>query len=94
MSKPPKDIDGARVLEWAWSGKRPFGVVRYESGEIAAEIFGLAICCYPNGKTFYRFSCDSQWESEQDSDYQSIKEAKCNLPLQYQEVEAKWQKYE
>lgn len=43
MSKPPKEIDGAKVIEWAWSGSEPFGVVCFESGEVAAEIFGLAI---------------------------------------------------
>jgi hypothetical protein len=94
MSKPPKEIDGAKVLEWAWSGDKPFGVVCYESGEIAAEIFGLAICSYPNVNKIYRFSCDSEWETEQDSDYQSIEEAKHELPLQYHEVKPKWKKYE
>jgi hypothetical protein len=94
MSKPPKEIDGARVLEWAWSGDKPFGVVRYESGEIASEIFGLAICRYTGSNNIYRFSCDSEWETEQDSDYGSIAEAKENLPSQYRDVEAVWQKYE
>ena len=94
MSKPTKEIDGATVLEWAWSGEKRFGVVYYEDGKIASEIFGLAICCYPNDQKIYRFSCDSKWETEQDSDYRSIEEAKSNLPWQYQEVKPKWQKYE
>jgi len=93
MSKPPKEIDGAKVLEWAWSGNKPFGFVRYESGEVAAEIYGLAICSYSDSNKVYRFSCDSFWETEQDSDYESIEDAKDNLPIQYQEV-VNWQKYE
>lgn len=94
MSNPPLQIDGAKVLEWAWSGSEPFGVVRYTSGDIAAEIFGLAICQYPNSDTIYRFCCDSNWESEQDSDYSSVQEAKSELPEQYTNQPVKWQVYE
>lgn len=43
MSKPPKEIDGAKVLEWAWSGSKPFGVVRDETGEVAVEIYWLRL---------------------------------------------------
>jgi hypothetical protein len=93
MSQPPKKIDGAIVLEWAWSGCKPFGTVRYESGEIASNIFGLALCCYTGSTKVYRFSCDSEWETEQDSEYGSIEEAKENLPAQYQDVKAIWYKY-
>jgi hypothetical protein len=94
MSKPPKTIDGAEVIEWAWSGEKPFGVLRNDSGIVAAEIYGLAICRYTKSGEIYRFSCDANWETEQDSDYQSVEEAKSNLPLQYQEVKANWNKYE
>lgn len=94
MSKPPKEIDGARVLEWAWSGEKPFGVIRYESGEIASEIFGLALCQYDESDFIYRFSCNSGWETEQDSEYRSVVEAKENLPEQYRYIKANWQKYE
>ena len=94
MSKPPKEIDGAKVLEWAWSGDEPFGFVRLQSGEVAAEIFGLAICKYPDSDTIYRFSCGNEWEAEQDSGYSSISDAKKHLPEQYKSIEAQWQKYE
>ena len=94
MCKPPKEIDGAKVLEWAWSGERPFGVLRYESGEIVLEIFGLAICQYDESDIIYRFSCDSGWGTEQDSGYGSVAEAKENLPNQYRDVKVNWQKYE
>lgn len=93
MSNPPLQIDGAKVLEWAWSGSEPFGVVRYTSGDIAAEIFGLAICQYPNSDAIYRFSCDSNWESKQDSDYSSLQEAKSELPEQYTNQPVKWQSH-
>ncbi|MBN56852.1 hypothetical protein [Thalassolituus sp. UBA3500] len=94
MSKPPQEIDGAKVLEWAWSGEKPFGVIRYETGEVATKIFGLAICQYEDSEAFYRFSCDFNWEKEQDSVCGSIAEAKDNLPNQYKDIKAQWKKYE
>lgn len=94
MSKPPKEIDGAKVLEWAWSGSKPFGVLCNESGELTSQIFGLAICSYTGSNKIYRFSCGPEWEVEQDSDYNSIAEAKKALPPQYREIEAIWRKYE
>lgn len=93
-NKPPQEIDGAKVLLWAWSGKTPFGIVKYEceekDGQIAAEIFGLAICQYEKSAKIYRFSCDKNWETEQDADYDSVKEAKEYLPDQYKNVKAEW----
>ena len=92
MKNPPSKIDGAKVLEWAWSGSTPFGVIRDESGETLVKVFGLAICRYPGSQKIYRFSCDSDWESEQDSEYDSIAEAKNKLPSQYQETLIVWRK--
>ena len=81
-------------LIWAWAGEKPFGVVRCSSGEVASEIYGLAICSYTDGGKVYRFSCNADWETEQDSDYSTVAEAKNTLPEQYRAVEASWQKYE
>ena len=94
MSKPPKEIDGAEVLEWTWSGSEPFGRLLYESGAVAAEIYGLAICRYKSDGFVCRFSCDKYWETEQDAKYSSVSEAKDCLPLQYQNVKAQWQRHE
>jgi hypothetical protein len=84
MKKPPNKIDKANVLEWAWSGSIPFGKV----GE--TDIFGLAICQYENSDEYYRFSCDKNWETEQDGLYDSVEEAKNCLPEQYKNVPANW----
>lgn len=90
--KPPATIDGARVIEWAWSGERPFGYV--PGAEPSEAIFGLAVTIYEKSKTIYRFSCDARWETVQDSPYSSVEEAKHRLPLQYKEVAADWHVYE
>jgi len=89
MSKPPARLDGALVICWAWSGEEPFGVIKSSNGSGDLQIFGLAICRYDDG-LIYRFSCDRNWEVEQDSDYETVEEAKDNLPSQYKNVPVKW----
>ena len=93
MVKPPISIDGAHVLEWAWS-QQPFGEVRCGDGSTTVQIFGLALCRYPNDAQVYRFSCDGHWECQQDQMYGSLEEARTNLPAQYRNVPVLWQKSE
>ena len=88
--KPPNEIDDAKVLYWAWSGAAPFGSVKFTDGEIAAEIYGLALCSYVRSDEVYRFSCDANWETRQDDVYGSVQEAIEKLPLQYRQVTAHW----
>lgn len=83
---PPAQIDGARVVEWAWSGMTPFGEV---PGADPSEVFGLAIATYDDVQ-YYRFSCDRNWNTIQDALYNSIADAKDQLPKQYRSVNAKW----
>ncbi|MGX5175344.1 hypothetical protein ACUR5C_15095 [Aliikangiella sp. IMCC44653] len=89
--RPPKYIDDGKVLRWAFSGSEPFGVIKYSDGRIAAEIYGLAICQYDGDSKIYRFSCDKDWETEQDAGYGSIEEAMNTVPAQYRGQEIKWQ---
>jgi hypothetical protein len=94
MKKPPPQIDNANVLFWAWSGSTPFGLIKSTDGLIAIEIYGLAICQYADSDEVYRFSCDNNWETQQDYPYSSIKEAIDELPEQYKNVKAKWIKFD
>ena len=84
--QPPNEIDGARVIEWAWSGDGPFGEV---PGADDSEIYGLAIATYDDIE-FYRFSCDKNWNTVQDALYDSVAAAKDQLPDQYRNVVAEW----
>ncbi|MCW3074868.1 MAG: hypothetical protein JWP69_1937 [Flaviaesturariibacter sp.] len=90
MNLPPNNIDGAKVLKWAWSGSKPFGVVANGDSLEKQEIYGLAICQYEGEKNVYRFSCDKDWETIQDAPHDTVKDAIDNLPSQYKNVEAKW----
>lgn len=89
--KPPARIDGALVLEWAWSDM-PFGEILSDDGTLAATVHGLALCRYDDSPTVYRFSCNAFWATEQDAGYASVAEAKALLPSQYQQVPATWVK--
>lgn len=88
---PPTEIDGAQVLEWAWS-ELPFGEVSDTEGGNAIPIHGLAVCQYEGDSEVYRFSCDLHWETVQDEMYESVEQAKAELPDQYRQVSAIWRK--
>jgi hypothetical protein len=90
--KPPPFIDGARVVAWAWSGEKPFGHVF--GGDPSDAVFGLAVAIYDKSGSVYRFSCDAQWETVQDSTYSSVDGAKSRVPLQYQNAPIVWHAYE
>ena len=84
--KPPIKIDNARVIEWAWSGSLPFGCV---PGSDSTDIFGLAIATYDDSQ-YYRFSCDQNWNAIEDAIYNSVADAKTQLPQQYRKQDAQW----
>lgn len=90
MKKPPDFLDGAKVIQWAWSGQEPFGYVANEDGTEREEIYGLAICQYENSTEIYRLSCDKDWHTIQDGVYDTIEEAVNSLPTQYKNVQANW----
>ena len=48
--QPPRQIDGATVLEWAWSDV-PFG---YVGGAAGVAVHGLAICQYEGSSKVVR----------------------------------------
>ncbi len=76
MTPPPRELDNAEVLLWAKSEVKPFGVIRFETGEVAHLIHGLAICRYSASRDIYRFSCNRDWEVVHDAaPYRSIAEA-------------------
>lgn len=69
-------IDGARVLWWAWAGEVPFGACG------GTPIFGFAICEYDSG-SIYRFSCDENWKTINDSQHTRVDGAKAAMPRNY-----------
>ena len=91
INEPPDELDGAKVIKWAWSGDKPFGFLRYQDDLYEPiEIYGLAICQYDDFPIVYRFSCDINWEVKQDSPHDSVDNALRQLPDYYKLVAAKW----
>lgn len=91
---PPTQLDGAKVLKWAWSGNMPFGYMPIQDTEEKISIYGLAVCTYENSGIFYLFSCDENWEVINDSFYDTIEQAIERLPNQYKKVVAVWKNAE
>ena len=88
--QPPQELDGAKVIKWAWSGHKPFGFVGNDADTERESIYGLAICSYGDNEGVYRFSCDKNWEVIQDSFYETIEQAIKQLPDQYKNAAANW----
>ena len=86
--QPPRKLDDAWVLEWAWSDM-PFGEVAVPGGRPKA-IRGLAICQYEGSSRFYRLSCDENWQTIADVDCSSLDEAKALQPDQFRNVRVVW----
>jgi hypothetical protein len=62
--EPPDYLDGAKVIQWAWSDVKPFGVITIIGGGYNIEIYGLAVCQYEKSDNYYRFSCNKNWQVE------------------------------
>jgi len=91
---PPSTIDDAEVLYWAWSEPAPFFVMTDSNGEDAVAIHGLALCRYPDSKVIYRFSCNSSWETENDSTFETVQQAMQARSAQYDVSSVGWLAYE
>ncbi len=73
--EPPDELDGAEVILWAYSPVKPFFIMKYTDGTDYKPIHGFAICRYKDDEVFYKFSCDREWNVENDSDAASMEEA-------------------
>ena len=92
INVPHDKLDGAKVIKWAWSGDKPFGLIQInDNGSDSIAIYGLAICQYDDSSDIYRFSCDKDWEVLQDEVYKTVYDAIRQIPDQYKFVIAQWQ---
>jgi len=91
--KPPREIDGADVVLWAWSEPEPFFRMPITDGSGDVPIHGLAIARYAKSGAVYRFSCDAQWETENDSSHGTVDDAKRAGSLQYDVSAVRWQRW-
>ncbi len=73
--EPPDELDGAKVILWAYNPIKPFFIMKYTDGTVYKPVHGFAICRYKGSEIFYKFSCDSDWNVANDLDAASIEEA-------------------
>lgn len=85
--KPPKSIDDADVLWWAWSGIEPYGLHGDE------PVHGFAVGRYASGE-IYRFSCNRLWETVNDMVHTTESQARADIPSNYDESRVQWLRYE
>ncbi|MEM1027794.1 MAG: hypothetical protein AAGJ38_06895 [Planctomycetota bacterium] len=93
MSKPPAYIDNAKVLFWAWSGEKPFYAIKFTDGRHAHDIYGLAVCRYEKTNSVYRFSCDANWETQGDTDCDTVEDAKGNGLIDFGLGSVEWREF-
>ena len=91
--RPPEEIDGATVVEWAWSDPDPFFVMPDSGRSGGVPIHGLAICRYDDSGAIYRFSCDREWETENDSTHDSIEVARLASSRQHDVLAVEWRRW-
>lgn len=88
--KPPRELDGADVVLWAWSAPAPFFEMPYADGSATIPIHGLAVCRHARSGEIYRFSCNATWEVENDSCWPSVEEARRGASGQYDVEAVQW----
>jgi hypothetical protein len=59
-------------------------------GVASVAIHGLAICRYADSGSVYRFSCNSAWETENDSPHPSVESATKGESAQYDIASVEW----
>ncbi|MEZ6037510.1 MAG: hypothetical protein R3F29_08520 [Planctomycetota bacterium] len=87
---PPRELDGADVVLWAWSSPRPFFVMPFADGEGGVAIHGLAILRYGDSGAIARVSCNAEWETENDSPQDSVESAKRAPSAQFDVRTVRW----
>jgi hypothetical protein len=78
------------VVLWAWSEAKPFFEMPSSDGAPAVRIHGLAICRYPEGGAFYRFSCNRAWETQDDSRWDALESAARGESAQFNVRSVEW----
>ena len=80
MNTPPDFIDGAKVIKWIYSEIEPLTVIYSVDKTQKEEIYGIAICQYPNSSKYSRFYCNKNWKVIQDTEYETLGKIHKHLP--------------
>jgi hypothetical protein len=90
---PPPTIDKRRGAVLGVVGRKAI-FFTMPDGASGTPIFGLAICRYKDSGAVYRFSCNSGWETENDSAWEyDIQRVMKEAMAQYDIRRVRWIKY-
>lgn len=64
------------------------------NGVLQGPVAGVAICPEGNGKGFYLFGCDSDWEVATCTRHPTLEEAMSQAEFEYEGVSVTWQRPE
>ncbi|MCB1078133.1 MAG: hypothetical protein KDM64_09935 [Verrucomicrobiae bacterium] len=98
MNRCPEKIDGARVVRWIELDSQRHRITDairlYRDGQEQTEFFGLAIATYDDTagdrQDHYLFYCDPDWETLNDSLYDSLDEATTEAERQFSVERDEW----
>ena len=85
-------IDGARVLWWVDTA----GIARTEAcifrkrGQVQTAFAALAIARYDGASGCYLFLCDENWETQNDTDHETVDEAREFAESLYPGISIRW----
>ncbi|WZP00766.1 hypothetical protein EP7_002417 [Isosphaeraceae bacterium EP7] len=94
FSPPPRQLDGADVIDWAVSRRGLFHTIPHGADPGASGVIcvaAMAICRYSEGAVFYLFKCDRDWEVVFDWDAESVEEAKEIASMHAKAETVEWQ---
>jgi len=96
MKPAPTIVGGATVIAYSPIDHRhrPTGGCRQiVAGALQGPAAGLTICTY-DGKAFYLFGCESDWQTKTDTCHQTIEEAVDQAEFEYEGVRKTWLNHE
>jgi hypothetical protein len=92
MEPPPTTIDGARVLLWADTAgiAKTDACIFREDDRLQKSFAALAIARYDGTSGCYLFLCDEAWETQNDTDHQSLDDAREFAESLYPGISHRW----
>ena len=87
----PMEFEGAKLMYYADSGRRPFGLSQMPGGT-GRKIKYLAVAQHSGKSGTYLFACADNWQVVGDLFYHSIEEAKLDAERFYQTGPLSWVK--
>lgn len=94
MTPPSRDLDGARVIQFAILGASictTAATLHFKNGELLPAPAAVAICQYPGNDEYYLFYCDENWNVATDTLHPTIAAAMEQAEFEFAGISSAWQ---